>query len=42
MKSKGSPNFWKRYYDLPKEIRNQAVQAYRLWRDHPEFSTIFS
>lgn len=36
MNSKGSKHFWECYYDLPKEIRQQAVQAYRLWRDHPE------
>lgn len=35
MKSKGSPEFWASYYDLPTEIRRHARDAYRLWLADP-------
>jgi plasmid maintenance system killer protein len=36
MKSRGTQSFWKCYYELPKEIRRQAVKTYHMWREHPE------
>ncbi len=35
MKSRRDPKFWKLYWALPKDIRRQAIEAYRLWRDNP-------
>jgi hypothetical protein len=35
MKSQTLPQFWKRYYQLPKNIRRRAIKAYRIWRKNP-------
>ena len=35
MNSRTTDAFWKRYRRLPLEVRRQAVQAYRLWRQNP-------
>ena len=36
MTSQALPSFWEGYYELPKEIRLQAIKTYRLWLEHPE------
>jgi plasmid maintenance system killer protein len=36
MNSIGLPSFWKLYYELPQNIRKQAIKNYHLWREHPE------
>lgn len=35
MNSQTLPQFWKLYYQLPKEIRRRAAEAYQIWRVHP-------
>ena len=35
MKSRALPQFWNLYHQLPTEIRQRAVKAYRIWRVHP-------
>lgn len=36
MNSQTTSTFWKLYYQLPFEIRRQAVEAYWLWQTNPE------
>ena len=33
--------FIKQYEDLPKHIREQALSAYRKWKDNPEHPSLF-
>jgi len=35
MNSRTLPQFWKLYYELPKEVRLRVVKTYRIWRDNP-------
>lgn len=35
MKSSGTTEFWRRYRELPKPIRQAARQTYRIWSDNP-------
>jgi hypothetical protein len=30
--SRGTPEFWRRYYELPAEVRATARKNYRLWQ----------
>jgi hypothetical protein len=41
MKSQTTQSFWKHYRALPPEIRQRARQAFKLWRDHPEYPNLF-
>jgi hypothetical protein len=36
MNSIGLPPFWKLYYELPQNVRKQAIKNLSLWREHPE------
>lgn len=35
MKSSGTTEFWQRYRELPKPIRQAARRTYRLWSENP-------
>ena len=34
MNSQTLPQFWKRYYELPQNVRRRASKAYRIWRQN--------
>jgi hypothetical protein len=36
MNSQALPQFWKLYRQLPREIRQRAARAYRMWQQNPE------
>ena len=36
MKSTATERFWKRYADLPADVRKQAREAYRLFLGNPQ------
>ena len=40
MKSRPEPEFWRLYRQLPAEIRRQARQAHRFWRDNPRHPSL--
>lgn len=35
MNSQALPQFWKLYYQLPKNVRRRASKAYRIWQQNP-------
>jgi hypothetical protein len=35
MNSRATPGFWKRYAQLPRDVRQRARKAYQLWRANP-------
>lgn len=41
MNSQTTEQFWKLYFALPKEVRQRAAKAYRLWRTNPEAPSLF-
>jgi hypothetical protein len=40
MKSRADPSFWKLYRQLPRQVRQRAVKAYRLWRENPHHPSL--
>jgi len=40
MNSQTLPQFWKLYYQLPKNVRHRASKAYRIWRQHPDMPSL--
>jgi mRNA-degrading endonuclease RelE of RelBE toxin-antitoxin system len=40
MKSKTTDRFWKRYDELPAEIKKQAREAYRLFQENPYYPSM--
>ena len=40
MKSRATPRFWAAYRELPRDIREAAQKAYRLFRDDPNQSPV--
>lgn len=41
MKSETLPSFWVSYGKLPISARQQATNAYRIWRHTPEAASLF-
>lgn len=35
MKSRTTPDFWRRFDDLPKDVQQLAVKSYKRWRETP-------
>ena len=40
MRSTTSPEFWKRFYRLPKEAQRLAEKNYRLWLANPQHPSL--
>ncbi|MBC6481795.1 MAG: hypothetical protein GDA56_32575 [Hormoscilla sp. GM7CHS1pb] len=40
MKSLTTPDFWKTYAALPREIKEQARKAYKLWEENPSHPSL--
>ncbi len=40
MTSRATPRFWAAYRDLPRDIREAAQKAYRLFRDDPNHPSL--
>jgi hypothetical protein len=40
VKSRADPSFWKLYRRLPRQVRQSAVKAYRLWRENPHHPSL--
>ncbi len=40
MRSEATPRFWAAYHALPREIRELARKAYRLFRDNPRHPSL--
>jgi len=41
MKSITTPQFWKHYEALPKEVERRAKKAYELWTINPNAQSLF-
>lgn len=41
MKSQTNKSFWKYYWSLPADVRQRAIQAYRVWSDNPSHPGLF-
>jgi hypothetical protein len=36
MTSQTLPQFWKLFYELPKQVQHRANKAYRIWQQYPD------